>query len=1460
MDLQGRGVVAGRVPSYPLYERDAPAWAAPSVEYARDVLGGEWAGVESVAEAVERRAEQPEFAGRTALEVPGAKASTSAPEAHTYAEFVRDFRTFAARLGLQGAPRSGGGEALPAAVLFLPKDYLAYVAMFGAMRAGGSFLNIDERYPHAYVKYVCEDVGAAVLVSTRALLPEGTDVGGVRVLYLEDVDLADAQDAPEPALGKPIVDDDVAFFIYTSGTTGKPKGVMHRHRTLLNYALMRADLFHMTSADRVANALSLSHVFALDEAFRTLVAGATLAVATNEVLHLGPDFPRWMQRNGITMMNAVSSLLRTMVGAERVALPRMRMLCLAGEAMTKEQLEYWSSSSCEVVHQYGASELNGGCCMGVLKPGDEINIGFPMPTFRVHVLDENLQPAEEGECCVGGQIARGYVNLPEKTAEAFVDHPEYGRIYKTGDIVRRLPNGRLQYRTRMDFQVNVRGYRVELQAIENVLKGADGIKAAACKVEKQGDSEVLMAFLELDDPAAQPDVRALRAHLEAEGMLPYMIPNMFRKIDKMPLTVSGKLQRTQLPTLEEIMAEQGESGFGDDMVSDEEKAVLEVFVELLGVPVGPDDDFFESGGHSGLAAALVTKLRGLGTAFANLAVSDVYAHPTARALTSLRAFDGVAELKFVVSAFEYVLKTPIKASDDFFAQGGHSVSAAALVGILRKRTTFASVAVSDLYANPTPETLAELASGEEEDDPADAKPTRYTDESQPWLCFVVQTFFIVMNRLGYGLMVVGYYKSILPNVKALEHYYQWLVLPLVAQVIVVVYTIFIFFVLMLFKWVLIGRYKPGVHPLWSSMFIRQWIVRHLCSLMPWSYVSGTPVMPLMMWMLGAKVGRNVHWEFATRIPITGFDLIEVGSGACINHDVYLAAVQYTPRGMEFGRIRIGEDATVKTRALICRGSTIKDGGVVGVLSCVTPGTVVGVDEVWEGSPAKLVGVQPMKRPYVRKRGVGKDIALAFAQYVPLWITEYISGALMCAIYWWLAVKVRLISIWLGTIVYLLYIPLILRIMGPTTGGVYERYSGDFVRIWLKRIWFEGLAAQQLHDMIFYRFWIIACGGQADLWAESSTLFTLPDTIHLGERSFVAAYNHIGVPILSRGTIECAYTRIGRKSFVGNFSVHPPGTIDPPEVLMGVMTVPPKDRKKLLQSPAGSGWFGNPAIFLPNRQRWHAPYNQTYDPSGLDIFKRTCYDIIRLLFPLTLWYLYGVCVYFFSTESRFNAQWAVATVFSAALSVVWALLGVAVGYLFIVGPLERSEHPYWHSFNFRWRNFYTIWVRVVEPGLVCYLGGTKWLVWWMNWFTKCRIGTNCYICDFNVFKEFDMVTIGDNVSIDENAILRTHTFEDRVLKIAPVTIKDNVTIGSGSTIIYDSVLSDECEIGPQSVVMKGETMESRKFYHGTPSRVVRRWRPTLDLENDDGAGAPVDEPDETVGLLSGATKAAAYDAV
>ncbi|MDT0528064.1 amino acid adenylation domain-containing protein [Micromonospora sp. DSM 115977] len=551
---------------------------------------------------------------------PDAPAVSYGDDRLTYAQLDARAGRIAAALRARGCgPGTRVGVCLERSV-----DLVA--ALLGVLRAGAAYVPIDPTYPAERIRYTVEDSRVSLLV--------GADGVEVDELLADDTD--DATGGGAATAGP----DDPAYVIYTSGSTGRPKGVQVPHRNVLALVAATRDEFGLGPADTWTMFHSSAFDFSVWEIWGCLLTGGHLVVVPHLVVRDPAEFHALLRAERVTVLNQTPSAFAQLVDADRRAADRLglRLVVFGGEPLDAGMLTGWfdryPERDCRMVNMFGITETTVHVTAQTIDRGLALagtrSVGRPLPGWYVHVLDPAgrlLPPGAAGEIHVGGAgVADGYLHRDELTAQRFLPDPwRGGRMYRSGDRGRLLPDGRLEHLGRLDDQVKIRGYRIELDEIRQVLLDDPDVLAVAVTVDTV-DAR-LHAYVVLADGADPPaELRRRVARILPE----YMVPATVTPLPALPLTANGKLDAARLPAPAArplpAAREAADPGAGPGRA----ERIRVVWERVLGAEVGPEDNFFDLGGNSLLALRLLRELRAQG--LGEFTPRHLYVHPTVRAL------------------------------------------------------------------------------------------------------------------------------------------------------------------------------------------------------------------------------------------------------------------------------------------------------------------------------------------------------------------------------------------------------------------------------------------------------------------------------------------------------------------------------------------------------------------------------------------------------------------------------------------------------------------------------------------------------------------------------------------------------------------------------------------------------------------------------------------------------------
>ncbi|MFG2227229.1 Pls/PosA family non-ribosomal peptide synthetase [Streptomyces sp. NPDC048644] len=1295
---------------------------------------------------------------------PSAVALECAGQALTYRELEARANQLAHHLKGLGI----GREAR--VVVLVPRSVDMYVSLLGVGKAGATFVPVDPAAPRDRVAYIARDAGADLVLTTSELAPA---VGGLgcRVIEWESSRhaLAAAPTTRPPVgpdgAGHPYGQDGhdpAAYVMYTSGSSGRPKGVEIAQSSICSFLDVVPEVYDVQPHDRVYQGMTISFDFSIEEIWPTWSVGATVVAGPDGSARLGAELGEFLESRAVTMLYCVPTLLETIPQE----LPRVRSLVVGGETCPAQLVERWSRPGRRMLNTYGPTETTVTATWTTVVPGRPVTIGRPLPTYSVVLLDERRRPVPDGavgEICIGGAgVARRYVGRPELTADRFIEHPlapDGGRLYRTGDLGRMTAGGDIEFLGRADAEVKIRGYRVDLGEIESVLLEdpcvAEAVTAPVATAEREGRTRELAAYVVRAQGCADGE-EALVARLHER--LRDRLPGymMPSYVDLLPGLPEMSSGKVDRKRLPAPTGRRMVGGGPVVAVADElERRVRDTWAEVLGVQ--PDG---------------------------------------------------------------------LSAEADFFTDlGGHSLLAARVVTMLRDLGVGATAALRDLYAHPTVRGLAaQLGRAERSGRPTAPHRPEHIRHGRGTLAAAgtAQAVIIYLLALVFTLPVVQVFSAHDGRITG-GLWAQLTVAALIGYVGV--------------RWILpavlvrplSAGIRPGRYRLWGRTYLRLWAANMLLGLAPLQVLSGSPLMGPYLRLLGARVGpRTTIATGAVSLPA----LVRIGGGASVGYGVSLIPWRVADGWLTVAPIDIGPDAYVGANAVLEPGARMGAGAGLGEQSVVGQGEAVPDGVRWTGSPpsatdALAPGVEAMlRRP--ADTGGWRQLAAALGGLVLLETASLTMAVPGVALFWWAVLTWGVLGGLIGAVlfgpVFVVTVCAVVAVgkhlvLPRVPVGVHPVFSSLGLRKWLsdKLLEFSLGYTNSLYATLYTVPWLRLLGARIGRGAEVSTAAHIdPDLLTLRDGSFVADMAHVGAATFAGGQVAFGTTEVGERAFVGNAAVVPAGTRTGRGSLIGVGTVPPRSGV-----PDGTTWLGSPAIDLPVRQSSGSfPERLTFRPSRKAVLQRLAIEFFRVTMPASLLsgslylYLLGLA----GVTRALNLPWtALVSPFLAVAAGFAVVAYCAAVKQVVIGTYRPRVEPLWSLFVRRTEFITGLFEAAAVPAGVGLLIGTPFLPTVLRGFGT-HIGRGAWI-GTTFLTEFDLVKIGDDAAVGPGVSLQTHLFEDRVMKMASVTIRDGASVGTRAIVLYDGVVGEDVSLGALSLLMKGEHLAPGTSWRGIPAEGV-----------------------------------------
>ena len=500
----------------------------------------------------------------------------------------------------------GAGPDIPIGICVERSERLI-IALLAVLKVGAACVPLDPSHPRERLMFMCADVGVQALITEEEVV--GLFSGFCGPVIRLDASWKQIRSKNNELIDSGVQSRNLAYVMYTSGSSGQPNGVMVEHRSVVNFLLSMQHELGLTRDDRMFSITTPSFDIAFLELFLPLTVGAQVIVGSREATKDGVLLAAELSRQLASVMQATPATWRMLLESGWRGNSQLKVLC-GGEAFPRELANELIPRAESVWNLYGPTEATiWATAARVAEAEGPVFIGRPISNTRVYILDQERKPVPigvPGELYIAGHaLARGYWDRPQLTAQRFIELPSgLGRAYKTGDIARYWPDGRIEYLGRKDSQIKLRGYRIEPAEIESALRNEPGIKEAVAVPWGDAADRQIIAYLERDSDNV-PTSAQLRSRLK-EKLPQYMVPSRFIWVDRLPLNLNGKVDRRALPNPTEAIEVTAEVPSSGDQI---ERQLTKIWEDLLGIkPIQRNDNFFDLGGHSMLAVRLFSRI------------------------------------------------------------------------------------------------------------------------------------------------------------------------------------------------------------------------------------------------------------------------------------------------------------------------------------------------------------------------------------------------------------------------------------------------------------------------------------------------------------------------------------------------------------------------------------------------------------------------------------------------------------------------------------------------------------------------------------------------------------------------------------------------------------------------------------------------------------------------------------
>ena len=1302
----------------------------------------------------------------------------------------------------------------------------SYIAMLAVLKIGAAYVPLDASFSADRMAYIVEDAQVRTVLSISHVAERVDQIQlltarGSELVYLDQAaPLIEEQNSRRLiAAERGVLDNQLAYIIYTPHADGQLRGVAVDHASICNFVKVAAEVFGIRPRDRIYQSLTLAYDFSIQEIWVPWFCGATLVPKPAGANLVGQELHRFLTEHRVTALCTVPSLLATL----EHELPALRFLLVSGEACPPELVARWHKPGRRFLNAYGPTEATVTTAWTELRPGKPATLGVPLPTYNTVILDvadpyHALPHGQTGEIGIAGiGLARCYLNRDDLTDQAFI--PDFlgipgnpsGRIYRTGDLGKVTIDGEIEYHGRMDPSTRARGYRSELAEIESVLMRVPGIAQALSDLvaapAAPGGQATMAPGVEHELAAVLAEVLGVEqvsvdghffTDLGADSMVMARFCARARKRPELPpVSIKDIYAHTTIRSLATALAGPAPAAvaLAAPVAAPAERELAAVLAEVLGVErVSVDGHFFDDLGADSMVMARFCARARKRPELPPVSIKDIYAHTTIRSLAA---------------SFAAPVPTPVTAH--------------------RAAPLGASV-------QPSTEVAEYAARG-------GARPQAPIGKPRYVLCGMLQALFFVAYAYGLAFAMERGFRwvSVAPS---------WLDVYLRSVIFTGATFVGLSAVPIVVKWLLIGRWKPQQIRVWSLAYVRFWIVKTLIRTSPLVRFVGSPIYVFYLRALGAKIGRGAT-VLSPHVPVCT-DLLTIGEGSVVHKEVFFNCYRAHSGLIQIGPVTMGRDVFIGEQTVLDIGTSMGDGSQLGNSSSLHTGQAVPAGEHWHGSPAQRTAVDYRMAGSKDRRRLRRfafptvqmltmlivSAPVATAAVIMLLVQVPKLAALIApgplAFQTWTFYAEALTASYLiffgGLIGGLLFMVTVPRLVNLTLkpDKVYRLYGFHY---WAHRFVVRTTNSKFLTrltgDSSYVVGFLRSLGYKLTPVVQTGSNFANevkhdnPYLVSVGTETVVASGLTIVNAEYSSTSFRVSRVTIGPRNFLGNDIFYPSRGKTGDNCLLATKVMVPIEG----EVREGVGLLGSPSFEIPRSVQRDSQFDHLTRGEALrrGLAAKDRYNVATIgWLLLARWlqvFLYLLLALGAADLFQSWGEWSIAAA-NLLLLVVRVCFGALVER---AGRRFRPLRPTYCSIYDRafWRQERFFKLAVQIPPV---FNGTPFrnVIWRL---VGVKLGRRVFD-DGVSMSEKNLVTIGDNVTLNEGSVIQCHSQEDNAFKSDSVSVEAGCTIGIAAFVHYGVTMGKGAELEPDSFLMKGEEIPDGERWGGNPASRMRDPAPAL----------------------------------